>query len=125
VGAGENVPFGTLSNTPPATALTLLNANTNTAAMRVADTGYYQVSFGFLSVTAGDVLFQLQVGGVGSAQQTIETNTVNTLIGETVIIQITSNPTDLTLVNQTGIAVNVGGVSASSITAYMTIYKLR
>lgn len=124
-----NVPFSSsnLINTPPGTKLSIVNSATALAAVSIADTGYYEVSFG-VSVSSGNAIFEITLNGAPTLpEQTLQTSAATLqLTSLTCIVQITINPTTIGLVNITGADVllqNFSGTS-SSVVAYMTITKL-
>jgi hypothetical protein len=113
-----NISFAALSNTPPGSLLSL-DGNGN---ILINDTGFYQVSWGVSM--ANTALFQLRVNSVsGVLQQTINNNAVTTLVGQTVVVRITSPGQTLSIFNVTGSPVNIG-FSVNSVAAYMTVIKL-
>jgi hypothetical protein len=129
VANGANVPFTSANfiNTPPGTRLSIVNSGTATAAINIADTGYYQITYG-VSAASGFSIFALSVGGVTSAQQTLQTSAATgQLTAATCIVQVASNPTQVALVNSTGASVTLQNFSGTSntILAFITITKVR
>jgi hypothetical protein len=114
-------------NTPPGTKLSIVNSGTSTAAINVADTGFYQITYG-VSVNSGNAVVKLQLNAAAVlAQQTIQTSAATgQLTTATCIVQITTNPTTVQLVNITGSSItlqNPAGTS-TSVLAFMSIIKL-
>jgi len=122
-----------LLNTAPGTKLSLVTVGGGNG-VQIADTGFYQVTFGVapklpLLTLAG--AFQLKVNGVNTVPNTVEFGliaSVSALYSETVIVNVTVNPSTLTLVNESSTAVslqNITGTAGGGPGAYITILKLQ
>jgi hypothetical protein len=129
VANGANVPFTSANfvNTPPVTSLSIVNSGTSTAAINIANSGFYQVTFG-VSVSSGNALFGITVNGAAvPVQQTFQTSAATgQLTAMSCIIQVTANPTTVGLQNVTGSSVilqNFSGTS-NSVLAFISIIKL-
>lgn len=124
------VPFTSANfvNTPSGTNLSIVNSGTSSAAINIADTGFYQVNYG-VSVSTGNALFNIKTGGGADLpQQTIQTSAATgQLTTATCILQITTNPTTVGLSNITGSSVTLINPSASesSVVAFISIVKLQ
>jgi hypothetical protein len=132
------VPFAALSSTPPGSNISLPNSG----SVQIASTGYYQVVLGVMPTSpfTAQGVFELRVGNVGGVpQQSIDFQenpglagtlglapTLQSMFCLTVIVQITTNPTILTVNNITGSSVTLNNVrkNTSGICAFMTILKL-
>jgi hypothetical protein len=123
------VPFtsGNFVNTPSNTKLSVTNSGTSTAAISIADTGYYQVTYGVASSTPNALFTIKSVGGTTLGQQTLQTSAASgQLTTATCIVQVTTNPTTVGLANTTGSSVtliNPAGAN-SSVVAFISIIKL-
>ncbi len=131
VNDGDFVPFtmANFTNTPPGTNLSIINGGTGSAGVEIADTGFYQITYG-VSVGSPNTIWQIKLGGGGGpslGQQTLQTAGLSAqLCTATCIIEITANPTTVGLQNITGanalLQNNLNTVSA--IVAFMTLVKL-
>jgi hypothetical protein len=107
--------------------------------IEIADTGWYQVTFGFMT-TASNAIFDLEtsitlVSGYspvpfGPNLAIINSSTglfaSNIMQGLTLILQVTTNPTYIQIINTTGGSVTLenGSGSGCSSLAYITIVKI-
>ncbi len=127
------VPMTALINTPAGTKITL--PTPSNGAVQIADTGYYQVTYGVApvlgtAIAAGAFPLQLNTVNIG-VPNTVEFTKLTTQTGlysETVIVHITVNPSTLRILNSSGVPVTLQSVSNSATGgpgAYMTILKLQ
>jgi hypothetical protein len=100
--------------------------------VQIASTGFYQVTFGVGAPPGNAILFGLSVNGATvPPQQLIDVATpAGALVISqlTVIIQATTNPTFLTIVNNSGSTFDLNNNTASAVggpAAYMTITKIK
>jgi hypothetical protein len=128
------IPFSNLMNNPPGSNISLIAP---TGTIQIADTGYYQLTLGVMvsstSPTSSTTNFQLIVNGV--ATPTPYSLAPATTLGApgimdvvSFILQVTTNPTTITLRNTSGIGVNLNNVTATAAgraAAYITIQKLQ
>ncbi len=126
------VGLNVLVNTPGGSNISIPAAG----SVQIADNGFYQVTFGVMATPGTAVAtgaFQLRVNGVNTTPQTVEFKQIATAGGEnsmyslTVIVNI-SNPSTLSIVNTSGVAVtlnNVGATAGGGPAAYMTMLKLQ
>lgn len=133
IGVGDNIPFPSPLSSPslaaPGTAISV----PSTGTVRISDTGFYQITFGFFEVDLNAVSFGLSFSPAASyaSNSNIAYNfdsVSENLLGITLIVQILSNPTDITLTNLEGTSVLVNNSSNSptgSPASYMTIIKLQ
>ena len=101
----------------------------------VADTGFYQVTFGVMpkTGTSGNIAFQLQLNGspatpIGGTVESIGSTTFTSLSNVSIIIRITTNPSTLTVVNVGSGTVQLESLSLTATgapAAYVTIVKLQ
>ncbi len=127
------VGLNVLVNTPEGSNISIPAAG----SVQIADNGFYQVTFGVMATFGTAVAtgaFQLRVNGVNTTPQTIEFKQIATAGGEnsmyslTVIVNIGVNPSTLSIVNTSGVAVTLNNVSATAAggpAAYMTVLKLQ
>lgn len=131
VGSNDFVPFtaANFTNTPPSTSLSIVNSGTSSAAIQVADTGFYQVTYG-VSVGAPNTIWQIKLGGAGGpsvGQQTLQTAGLSAqLTTATCIVEVTANPTTVGLQNISGASelLQNNNTSESSVVAFICILKL-
>jgi hypothetical protein len=99
------IPYSTIIQNKTFSAISL---NTSTGIITVASTGFYQVTVGVMVVSSASVVtavFQLELNSTaGVIQQILEvanSQSGNVMCLLTTIIDITSNPTTLSVVNTT------------------------
>jgi copper(I)-binding protein len=129
VTSGSSVPF---ANIPIAGSNISLPSTGN---VRIANTGYYSVTFGVMATAvsiATAYQFQLRLAGAAApVQQIIEflqPATEQDMYTMTTIVQITVNPTTLTLVNTAAASAtlnNASNTAGGAPAAYMQITQLR
>jgi hypothetical protein len=102
-----------------------------TTGIQIADTGFYQVTFGVGTVAEGTIWGLSLNGAAVTAQNTLQTaitsggGVTTGVMSMTVIINATVNPTTVRIFSVSGAAtVNSPGAVATAVAAYMTIIKL-
>ena len=70
----------------------------STGTLRISDTGSYHVVFGVACNSANEG-FELRLGGAGDIARRLFTYQVGVMITTSMIIEVTTNPTDLTFVS--------------------------
>jgi hypothetical protein len=136
---GGSIVFGGLENQAPNSKLALGNVS----GVTINDTGFYQVSFGVTVQQPTGTLSTFKLTG-GSATSILNaeciplfySNTATSglfgfMISNSVILQVTVNPTTLNLQNSSGATVTLNNPSqaltspSTAVAAYMTIIKLQ
>jgi len=117
------VALSTLTNTAPSTNLSLA-----AGLITIADTGYYQVTFG-VSVDTAYSIFEASVASAsGTSYYTLQTSSVTgQLTVLSFVFQVTVNPTTIGILNRSGATVNLqsfSGGTTDSVVAFMTIVKM-
>jgi hypothetical protein len=126
--ATNAIPFTSANfvNTPSGSNLSLVNsgnATTPFAGIRIAATGFYQVSFGVAISSTTLTNIQLEVNGVSVPYGVLNlTAAAQSMTSMTVIVPITTNPSTLTLIVS---AATTLGPTAGTVTGYMTVVKLQ
>jgi hypothetical protein len=92
--------------------------------VQVADTGYYQLTFGIYSGDGTTIPFEAQLNGVPDTTRSIVTRILGTMANMSVIVQITVNPTTIALVNEGGATFTFLTTSTRTPVAFMTVIKL-
>ena len=127
---GSSFPFPTATNpviSPGNTHITV----PSTGTIKIASTGIYQITFGCqLTSNQGVDIIQLRINGnAPPVQQILEgTGGSGTLGSLTTIVSIPTNPSNLTMVNNSGgnvTANNASGTATGQPAAYVTIVKLQ
>ncbi len=124
--AGGVLPFTAITNTPAGSNISVVNpGSTVNAGVRIASTGFYQVTWGY-TVMGGTPQFTLEVNGVVSATNVLQANGQTIMGSLTNIVQVTVNPTTLTVVNTGGANASIRNAgNNTNIVAYLTIIKLQ
>ena len=133
VGPTTAVPFTALTNTPSGSSITLPTPSNGQVV--ISNTGFYQVNFGVQPITntssntAGFWGLSLNGASVPSNQsiQYEQLTNQNNMYNLSCVVQITTNPTNLTIVNLSAGSktLNDNTADATGICAYMTIVKLK
>ena len=125
VAAGATVILNQLVSTPPGTKLSLASG-----LITVNDTGFYQVTFGASSASASTPI-QLRISTIANAAQNVAeaggtANNTRGMFSQTVIIQITTIGSTISLVNAKASSVTLNDLLlGSGPCAYISIVKLR
>ncbi|MEL7432104.1 MAG: hypothetical protein AAGI90_06240, partial [Chlamydiota bacterium] len=88
-----SIPFTTINVGAPSSLISI----PSTGTIRISDTGFYQISWGYCCDT-GNESVELQINGSGDISRRIATDAIEEMITTTMIIEVTTNPTDLTFV---------------------------
>ena len=128
----SDIVFTLLEDTAPATKLSLVTSPQN--GVNIADTGTYQVTFGYSYTVAANTVFELylngaSIGGATGGRKYAVGGQGNFAMNCTsVIVNITTNPTILSMRNTSGATRTLNTVATTNTqapAAFMTILKLR
>jgi hypothetical protein len=114
------IPFSTIAVQAPGSAISL---NTATGVITVASTGFYQITFGLREIAANANLtsaFTLLVNGVSASNQILEFKTPGSgrpMFSLTTIVQITTNPSTVAVINTTVAATTNRNINNASLSA--------
>jgi len=105
----------------------VVNSGTTTAAFQINDTGYYQVTYGLAQTEVNARPWELRLNNVSLPYAQIYTKTANIMAVISVIVQITTSGSQLTIFNNTGATATIANLSGSATipAAYFMIVKLK
>lgn len=112
--------FLELTNTPPDTKISL-----SLGAIQIADTGWYLVSWGFTTDSTSVTNARLRVNGVTTVQQSPALISAALMCSMTAIVQITTNPSSLTLTNNSGGSRSYVAPDGLAPAFFMTVVKMQ
>jgi hypothetical protein len=128
VANGAAIPWTALINTPSGTTITATGTQLAAGQIIISNTGFYQISFGYENTTSASSKFSLNINGVTSTPQQSSTEQFNSsmvMMSTTIIVQLTTRPNTITLVNNSSAARTLNTPTSDSICAYMTFVKLQ
>ena len=118
VAAGDSVVLTNLTNQATGSNISLVGGD-----VVVSDTGFYQVTFGVRGTSFPYSLISLRVNGIAATGQSLASN-IDNMNSLTVIINITVNPTTLSLYNAGSGVFMPNATGSGDPSTYLSIVKL-